>query len=105
MGLFYFIIKYIISIIIRKRFIIEIIKDANHYSLINYNQSKIAADESQIDVESGFNDFFLNQLFGNTAIIHLKREKCEKLALFIKNKKYYLVPSLFESEISFLKPS
>jgi hypothetical protein len=104
-GIFYFILKFFISITLKSRLIIGVLKNDACYSLINYNNSIISVDKSQISIESEFNDFFLNQLFGNTAMIHLKRTKCEKLLLCINNKKYYLIPSLFEHIVAwdFLK--
>ena len=95
-----FIIKLFISIKLRARLIIEIIEDSKYYSLIVYNKSLITVDKAFIPLNRQEGDIFTTNLFGGRmSTINLGRKSAEIFIVKIDNKKYYLVPPLFESEV------
>jgi len=95
-----FIIKLFISIKLRARLIIEIIEDSKYYSLIVYNKSLITVDKAFIPLNRQEGDIFTTNLFaGRMSTINLGRKSAEIFIVKIDNKKYYLVPPLFESEV------
>jgi len=95
-----FIIKFFISSKLRARLIIEIIEDSKYYSLIVYNKSLITVDKAFIPLNRQKGDIFTTNLFGGRmSTINLGRKSAEIFIVKIDNKKYYLVPPLFESEV------
>lgn len=96
-----FIIKYFISSKIRKRLIVDIVDDSRYYVLTIYDKSVIKVDKALIPLERQKADYFINDLFSNkTGTIHdLYNKQSERFIVKIDNKKYYLVPPLFENEV------
>lgn len=96
-----FSIKYFISSKLRTRLIIEIIEDSGYYLLTVYNKSVVRVDKALIPLERQKADYFINDLFSNkTGTIHdLYNKQSERFIVKIDNKKYYLVPPLFESDV------
>ena len=95
-----FIPKRFISSKLRARLIIEIIEDSKYYSLIVYNKSVITIDKAIIPLDRQEADYFINSLFGNRmGTINLPETKAERFIVIVDDKKYYLVPPLFESEV------
>jgi len=95
-----FIIKYFISSKLRARLIIEIIEDSGYYLLTVYNKSVVRLDRAFIPLERQKADYFINTLFSNKmGTIHLYKKQSERFIVKIDNKKYYLVPPLFENEV------
>jgi hypothetical protein len=92
--------KRFISNKLRTRLIIEIVEDSKYYSLILYNKSVITVDKAIVPIEREEADYFINDLFGSRmGKIHLYNKQSERFILKIDNKKYYLVPALFENEV------
>lgn len=94
-----FIIKYFISSKIRKRLIVDIVDDSGYYFLTIYDKSVIKVDKVFIPLERQNADYFINDLLGNRMGIHLYNKQSERFIVKIDNKKYYLVPALFENEV------
>ena len=95
-----FIIKYFFSFKLRARLITEIFEDSKYYSLIIYNKSLVMVDKACIPLERQRGDFFITNLFANKwGTIRLRGTRNEIFIIKIDNKKYYLVPPLFESEV------
>jgi len=95
-----FISKFFISSKLKARLIIEIIEDSKYYSLIVYNKSLITVDKAFIPLNRQEGDIFTTNLFGGRmSTINLGRKSAEIFIVKIDNKKYYLVPPLFESEV------
>lgn len=101
-GFFFFIIKFHISLKIKARLIIDIVDEPTHFTLTVYNKSVIKVNKPIGSFLSEETDFFLSRLFSPTiGTIHLTPNQCKKFILLTKNKKYYLVPTLFEYAIQF----
>jgi hypothetical protein len=97
-----FIIKFSISLKVKTRLVIEIIEEPTYFMLTVYDKSVVKIDKPIINFLSRKTDFFLDRLFSPTiGTIHLTPNQCEKFILVTKNKKYYLVPTLFEYAIQF----
>ena len=95
-----FIIKYFVSSKLRARLIIEIMEDSKYYSLIVYNKSVITVDKGIIPLDRQEADYFINNLFSTRmGTINLPETKAERFIVMVDDKKYYLVPPLFESEV------
>ncbi len=92
--------KYFLSSKLRTRLIIEITNDSGYYFLTTYNKSVIKLDKAFIPLKRQNADFFIDILFSNgIGTIHLNKKQSERFIVIINNKKYYLVPQLFESEV------
>jgi len=96
-----FIVKYFISIKLKARLITEIIEDSKYYALIVYNKTLIKVNKTSIPLERvRKSDFFVTVLFESRfTTISFEDKQPEKFIVKINNKKYYLVPRLFESEV------
>jgi len=98
--IFFFIIKFDSSLKIKARLITEIVDESSHYTFTTFNKSVITVDKPIMISLSRQTDFYLNRLFSPTiGTIHLTPNQCEKFILLTKNKKYYLVPTLFQYAI------
>ncbi|HXU28416.1 MAG TPA: hypothetical protein VN698_14395 [Bacteroidia bacterium] len=96
-----FIVKYFISIKLKARLITEIIEDSKYYALIVYNKALIRVDRASIPLERiRKSDFFVTVLFESRfTTIYFEGQRAEKFIVKINNKKYYLIPRLFDSEV------
>ena len=95
-----FVFKRFISIKLRVRLIIEIIEDSKYYSLVVYDKSVITVDKAIIPLGRQEADYFINNLFSTRmGTINLPESRSERFIVIVDDKKYYIVPPLFESEV------
>ncbi len=91
--------KLIISTKLRERLIVEIIEEMTHYSFIVYNRQMVEVDKLLIPFKREKADYFLNNLFSSRmGTINFPESRSERFTIRVNDKKYYLVPPLFEND-------
>jgi hypothetical protein len=95
--------KFIIAHKVRTRLIIEILEESKYYSFIVYNQVKVKVDKLQTPLPKKEADYFLNDLISSsTGTIFLPNSRRERFIIIVENKRYYLIPALFENNVPML---
>lgn len=96
-----FSIKYFISRKIKTRLIYKIQENDDNVVLTIYNNSTISLEKTLIPVEKQKPDYFITTLFSNRMGAISEDKAYEGTCITkINGKKYYLVPNIFEKEIT-----